>query len=401
MCVILEIEPKVVIPADKLERACDINPDGFGLAYVDKESIQVIRSVKNNDPKEVADHLQRLNKHKIFLHLRYATQGKISEDNNHPFVVLSQKKKIDIAFMHNGTITQYSPGAADKDFSDTYYYAKDLIRPLAHRTAAAFTRPAVLTDTFFQKLASHPAGMSVIVFFDRWGNVLKINEKRGKQFEGWWASNEYSFDDQHSRSSARSYGVPYQFGGAETRGRNDRTYNRHRPSWRPHTRLTVPWEADPAPDISSQMLGWETELAEKDKTSTAGTPFETVHPHDLWACPKYTNLGTKRVVIECKAIGDFLKPTEGDILVMKDSKPTIRDIKVRRQSFVQLSGIKDLSVVGNFSAEDLEKLCKEHPVGMSQLIIDLFGEYSTLKLHNMQQTTTIKNLSTKLEAMTK
>ena len=87
MCVILQIEPGTVVPADKLARACDINKHGHGIAYVHKGELKLIRSVANNDPKEIAATLERLRSHRVFLHLRHATVGPVTLANNHPMIV--------------------------------------------------------------------------------------------------------------------------------------------------------------------------------------------------------------------------------------------------------------------------------------------------------------------------
>ncbi|HEY6021808.1 MAG TPA: class II glutamine amidotransferase, partial [Candidatus Paceibacterota bacterium] len=220
MCVIIDRKPGVTIPADMLDLACDINAHGWGIAWASKKKLHFEYSIKNpNDPKEVADMLQKLKDHRVFLHLRHATVGGIIEDNLHPFHVLVKKKHgIDLAMMHNGTLYDWKPKDDKEVLSDSYKFVEGFIRPLALR----FNRWGgnnILPDQLFQRVVkSEVGGSSCVLLFDSLGNSYVVNPQQGKEYEGWWASNTYSFSPSHQRYSKRevphyrSYGSNYGSG---------------------------------------------------------------------------------------------------------------------------------------------------------------------------------------------
>lgn len=258
MCVILEIEPNVIIPTDKLDCACDINKHGFGIAYVDNNEIKIIRDVSTpNDPKVVADHLQKLKKFKRFVHLRHATVGAVNLANCHPFVVIQDKKKPRIAMMHNGTLQSYTPPADDKITSDTAMFNAHLVRPLALRLDAYLKTKYVIDDFIFKKLVDSECNYSVVVIFDAWGNVVKFNEQRGKQFDGWWASNDYSFSSNHQRSSTRTRPQVVQF----QNYRRDNTPRRYRGT-------EMPWEEVGIDTQMAAVQAWDKETTPEQVTAS-------------------------------------------------------------------------------------------------------------------------------------
>jgi hypothetical protein len=210
MCVIIVAEPGVVIPQDKLELACDINKQGFGLSWGGKTKIETERSIEDNDPKAIAKLLEQTKTHRRFLHLRYATVGEVTMENSHPFIGMNGT----FGMMHNGTLYNWKPLAtsADKDRSDSFIFFRDMVEPMA-KMAHKFSGPTFLLENmiFRKVLLDYIIGNSVVVLFDNKERKLTLNVNKGKQFEGWWASNDYSFDEQHIRSSTRT---PYSWAGA-------------------------------------------------------------------------------------------------------------------------------------------------------------------------------------------
>jgi hypothetical protein len=81
------------------------------------------------------------------------------------------------------------------------------------KMAHKFSGPTFLLENmiFRKVLLDYIIGNSVVVLFDNKERKLTLNVNKGKQFEGWWASNDYSFDEQHIRSSTRT---PYSWAGA-------------------------------------------------------------------------------------------------------------------------------------------------------------------------------------------
>ncbi len=375
MCVILQIEPNVKFPTDKLERACDINPDGYGIAYLDK-GIQVIRSVAKNDPKEVADHLQRLNDRRVFVHLRYATVGEVSLENSHPFVLLSHRKVGDIAMMHNGTLSAYSP--KEKGVSDTKIFADTFAGPAVARIAAFAGSNKVLHDPIFQKIADMDAGVSVLVFFDRWGNVLKINQQRGKQFEGWWASNDYSFDDKHMRSSVRHISsTPNYRNVSHIRNYQNRGYGRNR---------GLPWQEDTIHDpVSDQMAeAWRKHTGTQHIPSTNRIPM--IGSHLVESSAPYSAAGFLALQSQTKAVGMTIQNA-------KENEASIRNLSVTRKTFCEMAGLTSLDDLGHLTQKDIEELCKNYPSGMAQMFTDLYGEMRDHKRNRENQARAILQLT--------
>lgn len=199
MCVIINREANIEIPFDKIRSACHVNPHGFGLMFAEDGKLNIIRefSDKGNDPEKVARLLEDYKAHRLSLHLRYQTVGDKSLDNCHPYIVATQEQdQVDLAFMHNGTLSEFK--RQDSTMSDSYHFGQELIRPLFERFAAFDSPETVLWDPLFHAILSkYCGGLSVFNLMDSEGNILVINEERGKKFDGWWASNDYSFNSFH------------------------------------------------------------------------------------------------------------------------------------------------------------------------------------------------------------
>ncbi len=370
MCVILERNPGVIIPADKLERACDINKHGFGITYSLNGKLQFIRSlVQPNNPKTVADHLQKLKAHKVWVHLRHATVGAVNKDNNHPFLLLGKKRHgYDLAMMHNGTLFSYKPTDQKSTDSDTLIFAKEFAAPLALRFHA-FNKHKLLEDEFFKKFLKQEVGYSsVVVLVDGAGNTLCINRDKGKEYEGWWASNDYSFQDTHHRSSSR-----------------------------PPTSHHHGWDEGYG-DIDGGMAWWEREDREREREAlpapwkeflTDDTPEIAsleVRPTQRSATPTNNTPDTFKVRWECQKVGELIeaKQFQHGASVMSGGAMMI-DLKKIRSTFLSMSGLKDLKEVGKLSETDLMEMAKDYPYATARLVFDLLGEISTLEIRNETQ----------------
>jgi glutamine phosphoribosylpyrophosphate amidotransferase len=190
MCVIIDKDPGATVPFDKLEIACRVNAHGHGISYIHRGKLQFDYCTQLNDPQAIADKLARLQKRRVFLHLRFATVGDVTLFNAHPFPLLSKKLHgVDVGLMHNGTLGNYRPTgeALEAKWSDTKFFSETFAKPLAERCLAFGDSP--LEDVFFVRQIQKESGTwSVLVLFDSLGNTVRINEERGAQFDGWWAS---------------------------------------------------------------------------------------------------------------------------------------------------------------------------------------------------------------------
>jgi predicted glutamine amidotransferase len=199
MCVIINRDPNVEIEFEKIKSACAVNPHGFGLMFAEDGALNVIKdfSDKGNDPEKVARLLDDYKDYRVSLHLRYMTVGAKNVDNCHPYWTCTREDdEIDVGFMHNGTLGDFR--RKDSNMSDSYHFNEEIIRPLFLRFAAYDLESNVLRDPLFGEiLAKYCGTTSVFNLMDSEGNILVINEERGIKKNGWWASNDYSFNRFH------------------------------------------------------------------------------------------------------------------------------------------------------------------------------------------------------------
>lgn len=156
MCKIIHLQPGYTPPFEMIQMATWNNPHGYGLILKDKKAkkLQLIKSGKHslengNDPKEVYDLLKDNEDLERYIHLRWKTEGDISEDNIQPFCVYNSSKRT-VFFMHNGTLHDYRPpsgyvtynngvrvespdNSGKSKWSDTRRFAEEFLSPLMVR----------------------------------------------------------------------------------------------------------------------------------------------------------------------------------------------------------------------------------------------------------------------------
>lgn len=371
MCVILDISKGVKIPQGKLELACDINKHGFGLAFQEKGRVKCIHTITEpNDYKLVSKELHKLNDRRVLLHLRHATVGAVNRANAHPLQVLTKHEDgIDLVMMHNGTLHMYSPPWDSKDKvtdSDTLLFKEQFARPLALRSILFSPKDKLLVDPFFRKLVTKEVGgFSVLVFMDNYGNVWKINEDKGKQFEGWWASNEYSFQESHYRSSKKNedkyWKPPATHGPVVYQGVHANSVRE------------FPWEGRKMdhPNIST----WQDDVWFKgDK----GFPEKEKKASLLVSNSKLV----ERYMFEIEQATKIIQASEikdTSILTMMQNG-TIENLSVSRPSFVEECGLKSIDDVLQLTEANLEEICENYPKAGAALIIDLLSELFAKKM---------------------
>lgn len=196
MCVIIKREPNIIIPEEKIISACHVNPDGYGFSVVDRGKIETIKVQQpgGNEATQVLKLLEDAKAHDIYLHLRYTTAGKTNEANCHPFTSF-QADNFHVQFMHNGTLSKFSKGT-DADHSDTWHFNEEFLKPLLLRFYEV-DGAGVLLNPLFKQILEEFRGGSTFMFYDNEGNHLAVESSSCKQWEGWWSSNEYSFNCTH------------------------------------------------------------------------------------------------------------------------------------------------------------------------------------------------------------
>jgi predicted glutamine amidotransferase len=352
MCVILVREPNVSFPQDKLETACDINKDGFGLSFIDKgkkgPKIVTIRSLDKNDFKSINKELEKVKDRRVFLHLRHSTVGEVNLQNSHPFFPMEEKDGLPVGFMHNGTIWAYKPATGSTD-SDSFLFQLGFLKPLLLRTAAfhAFKGEQTLSDWFLgrtiEKELGH--GESVIILFDVHGNWKSFG-KKGKDYEGFWASNDYSFDDQFWRSSKKTTKPPSSawdcYGAASPFVGDDD--NLPFPHWQGTGNFDIQWDS------------FAEEINKIERETTVS---------EAW---------TKHVEGQVKRIGEYINTTRRGSLSVVNPAGNFIALDVKRTPFVKLAGIGSLNDLTKLTPSNLEELCEKYPRGMAEVLIDLLAE---------------------------
>lgn len=144
MCVICVLEPGYTLPFELLSYACHNNPHGYGIIIKRKEGLDIRKALseEGNDPEEIYKILKDNEDAERILHVRWKTQGDVSEENTQPFEVFDQmvtvgKKKVrrHIAFAHNGTLGMYTPPYTHQQTqgkpvpSDSLNFARQVLVP--------------------------------------------------------------------------------------------------------------------------------------------------------------------------------------------------------------------------------------------------------------------------------
>ena len=146
MCDILILPPKVNVPYDKLENVVWNNPDGYGLLVHKQGNLVPHKELPQGgtDPKVIDKLLRDNEKYTRYLHLRWKTEGQISFDNCHPFLVYSDKDR-DVYFMHNGTLYEYKAKSQTDQRSDSRIFAEEILTPLLKSTKGDYSSEIIKT----------------------------------------------------------------------------------------------------------------------------------------------------------------------------------------------------------------------------------------------------------------
>jgi hypothetical protein len=332
MCVIIVREPGVSIPAEKIVSACKVNPHGWGIVAVRNGKLEKYHEYKEggNDPDMVMAALDHSKDHKVLLHLRYVTAGDKAIKNCHPFMVLEEDKHgLDVAFAHNGTLYSYRDPATD-GFSDTAHFVQRFLRPLMERTILFSGKQDLLADPFLEEmLKKECTASSVFAMMDGLGNVIYTNRHHGQENDGWWASNSYSFKEDH-REPVQS---PFKDQEWESwvKGYDESNYDHSSKIIKPpHVAQTVVIEPDTDEDNdNASELEDECEQIAKTLSMMPNVPSHTL----------ITELLTKD-----------------------------------RKGFVQLTGITSLKEMTRFDPDDISEMVSYYPEATSLLIQDLLYE---------------------------
>lgn len=319
MCVIIAREPKTDIDFEKIVSACVVNPDGWGYCIPDRGKLEIRHffDKDGNDPEQVARLLEEAKDHNVFLHLRFRTAGNTGARFSHPFPVLTQRKHgQQIQLMHNGTLRDFDRN--DSDYPDTFHFAGEVVAPLLERVQKHAGKTKVLYDPFVEQILKKYVGSSsIITLIDSYGNHLTINKDNGNQFDGWWASNKYSFDRAYREPTVHTYSSPYY-----------------------------------GPYYNDSHKDKEKEYDKKSKDQ------------------KIIDKANEEQVVE--KIDSPLFGKENSALAK--GKATIPDYPVNRNRFLDLVSLGDISELNALTYDEIYELCYQYPEHMAILIMDLLEE---------------------------
>lgn len=353
MCVIIVRDPGITIPQDKLESACIVNPDGWGLAIADRGKLEYRHELINN-PDVIAKALEAAKTHTVLLHLRFITAGEKSIQNCHPFKTMTREADgFDITFSHNGTLYPYKPTNGEVT-SDSYNFNQRFVRPLVLRTAAFVGNANALDDKFLSEQLEDKCGSSSkFALMDGNGQALIINYNDGEEHDGWWSSNTYSFERTHRTGT--SYTSP------TGKTYYDTNYGTDYESW------------------------WEKEYGQKSLEEMKGAKDPPFTPNVCSLTPKQPELPMPKEFepdeAEENRMENVLEQAEDFGKAMKAmSNPRMNPKLVshllsrKSPSFTEITKTTSLSEMTRFDPEDINEMVSYYPDLSAILIQDLLYE---------------------------
>jgi predicted glutamine amidotransferase len=186
MCLCIIKENEKPINVDYLRRAAIRNPDGFGFAIPYKTGIYISKGYFKFD--EFIKQFELFQNNKALIHFRYATKGKVNQQNSQP--IGFGKKDSEFVMAHNGTISI----PLEVDRSDSYQLTKDILNPLVR--VYGFNKwlfEAVVTRFIGEK--------NKVAIMNKSGKFLIINKNQWIFEDGNWYSNgDYRLIPQFDRT---------------------------------------------------------------------------------------------------------------------------------------------------------------------------------------------------------
>jgi len=132
MCIAIFTKKGKVITKEHLKNCFENNPDGAGMAYIERGKVHIKKGFFNfNDFHSV--YKEHAGKTDMLVHCRIATSGGISAGTCHPFPLSKSYKEMrsadtfcESAMVHNGIITKCNP-PKDAIYSDTMKFVHDIL----------------------------------------------------------------------------------------------------------------------------------------------------------------------------------------------------------------------------------------------------------------------------------
>lgn len=177
----------------KILKTCwENNPDGAGMAWVDKGEINVFKELTNFNRFYNAYVKVRSNvKKPMLIHFRIATSGTKPEINMHPFMISDK-----VAMIHNGTIAEFK-GPYNDPKSDTYNFSEYLadlditsVKMFEHPSARQIIYDAIGGDDDSKHGFNKIAMLDSEGNYDIFGEQLGVWDGKGKN-ANWFSNTGY------------------------------------------------------------------------------------------------------------------------------------------------------------------------------------------------------------------
>lgn len=394
MCVIIVRNPGIEIDPEKLTSACIVNADGYGISVVDRGKIETFKNYRKdgNDPKEVIKIFEDAKDQQVFAHLRFSTKGIKNLDNCHPFTILKDGD-FEAHFMHNGTIYEFG----DADRSDSREFAEEILAP----TAEAFFKvhgSEWLDHPAFRRISEkYRPGGSVFTYYDSTGQ--HFSQGTGVQYEGWWASNAYSFNRSHRTPSSNTTTTHsnswYNYYNRENREKDKEFeksvhwrigdyFNGARKEWGkweghvwlPNHMLN---DLDPRANATAPFKSNNSEVKTEDKGKHLAVVPNT--PAKRESTTSSTNATTDienrlidKLHEDCAAIGQAIHMAKSANLEPANLTPP-----EKRITFCEFAEIGNLEDVTMLDEEQLYEMVDRWPLASTMLLMDLIFELYSKK----------------------
>jgi hypothetical protein len=193
MCLAIFKEANKKVKKREMQIAFDNNDDGAGFAYPSNGKVIIEKGFfKFSDFwNAIKPHMDK----PMAIHFRWSTHGLVDETNCHPFRITD-----DLAMIHNGVINGID--IEDKNKSDTHTFVDDYVKPINKGN------PMFIYSDYGNRTLKACIGSSKLVFINKKGNRVIVNESAGHWADGVWYSNE-SYKAVKVRYSQFATTTPY------------------------------------------------------------------------------------------------------------------------------------------------------------------------------------------------
>ncbi|MAS82795.1 MAG: hypothetical protein CMF45_08900 [Legionellales bacterium] len=177
MCLAIYKPKGEEVAKDRLRNAFNRNPHGAGFTFAEGEGkVHIRKGFFTFDQFWKAYSKANKPNRSFLIHFRWATKGKKTKGNCHPFRLTKTH-----AMIHNGTIDRV---LLKDGGSDSANFAKRILAPIVK------SHPNFIYTTHGQKIVNLAIGASKVAVMNSAGNAVIFNEHKGHWDSGVWYSND-------------------------------------------------------------------------------------------------------------------------------------------------------------------------------------------------------------------